>query len=342
MTKSLTTVDAKHIFIDIVEYTFNRSVEAQSDLINYLNSFVNQTIDLFKIKPEDKLYIPTGDGMCITLINNGSQLDIHIKIALEILRRINEHNSQVKDNMRKFNIRVGINENIDNLITDINNNKNISGLGINMASRIEGLCDPGQILVGGAVYEKLVQREKYMKSFVEYNIEIKHGQSIKVYQLINSKLKHLNSKAPSQLKMPSNDNKQILYLSQIQAFYLAQCLKNEAFIDKYIGEGHYNHVLQVLLMQLAEDSLSKSKITKMYPSPIIQVFREITEQYKYLLEVDIYITYSLNNYTIDEHLHSINMLFSEQYLYVNQKGVKMLKDDFPEIYASFVLNKQQL
>jgi class 3 adenylate cyclase len=98
--------------------------------------------------------------------------------------------------MRKFNIRVGINENIDNLIIDINGNKNISGAGINHASRIEGQADPAQILVGNSVYEKLVQREKYMKAFNSYTALVKHGLPLKVHQLINKSLLYLNNEIP--------------------------------------------------------------------------------------------------------------------------------------------------
>jgi hypothetical protein len=67
--EEIETVEAKHIFIDIVNYTFNRSVEAQTDLIKYLNEIVLKSIEEEKIDNKQVIFIPTGDGMCITIIN---------------------------------------------------------------------------------------------------------------------------------------------------------------------------------------------------------------------------------------------------------------------------------
>ena len=191
------TIETKHIYIDIVNYTHNLSVEAQNDLISFLNAFVKQALEKNNINPDNKIYIPTGDGMCISLINMSIPYDIHIKISLDILKKIQTHNDSQKDEMRKFYVRIGINENIDNLIIDINGHQNVSGSGINNASRIEGLCDPMQILVGNSVYEKLVQREKYMNSFQNYSAEVKHGLLLEVHQFKNMKLTYLNNEIPS-------------------------------------------------------------------------------------------------------------------------------------------------
>lgn len=83
--------------------------------------------------------------------------------------------------MRKFSLRIAVNENIDNVVTDINKQKNISGAGINFASRILSLCDNNQIIVSNGVYERLVQREKYIQSFNKYIGEVKHGVQLTVY-----------------------------------------------------------------------------------------------------------------------------------------------------------------
>ena len=234
ITKNVQTIEAKHIFIDIVNYTYNRSVEAQTDLISYLNNFVKECLDEYEINPEKRIYIPTGDGMCISLLNISTPYDLHILISLRILEKIFLHNNSQEDSMRKFNIRIGINENIDNLIIDINGNKNISGSGINNASRIEGLCDSMQILISNSVFEKLVQREKYMESFSSYSTNVKHGQHLLVHQYKDEKLKYLNNDIPANFRpIPKKDFR----LTEIQAYYIANCITHEDFITKNMSMG---------------------------------------------------------------------------------------------------------
>ena len=140
----------KYIFLDIIGFTNNRSVEAQADLIGYLNSVVTETLEKHNlatdqdILPEShgqSILIPTGDGICIALIDVGDEYDIHLRVALDILALIDKHNSETPDDMRKFEVRIGLNENVDNLVTDINGNQNVAGMGINMAQRTMSQAD---------------------------------------------------------------------------------------------------------------------------------------------------------------------------------------------------------
>ncbi|WP_298900020.1 adenylate/guanylate cyclase domain-containing protein [uncultured Psychroserpens sp.] len=326
------TIETKHIFIDIVNYTYNRSVEAQTDLISYLNTFVKESLEKNQIDSKDRICIPTGDGMCISLLNISIPYDIHIKISLDILKKINSHNDSQKNEMRKFQIRIGINENIDNLIIDINDNKNISGSGINYAARIESLADGNQILVGNSVFEKLVQREQYMKSFDSYSAEVKHGLPLKVHHFKNDKLEFLNNDIPSKFK-PAQ--KSVFRLSEIQAYYLANCLVNEDFISKNIGSGQNSYSMQTLLLQLSEDCYAKTKTTKLKPDSRVKVKRPLQEHFDYIQEIDFWIICDLNSYIVNEYLSSMYRFFSDPYLFVNQSGKKQLLNDHPKIYEEF-------
>jgi hypothetical protein len=106
------TVAAKYVFLDIVGYTQNRSVEAQSDLVEALNSIVQQAVASNEVKDANLILLPTGDGMCISLLNLDNPYDLHIQLAREILRLLQEYNKKTDDAMRKFEIRVGINANL--------------------------------------------------------------------------------------------------------------------------------------------------------------------------------------------------------------------------------------
>jgi len=63
-----------------------------------------------------------------------------------LLAKINDHNVNTADTMRRFDVRVGINSNVDNLIKDINNRENLAGAGINIARRVMDAADANQIM----------------------------------------------------------------------------------------------------------------------------------------------------------------------------------------------------
>jgi hypothetical protein len=326
------TIEAKHIFIDIVNYTYNRSVEAQTDLIKCLNLFVKSSVEDENIPTDKIIFIPTGDGMCITLLNISVPFDIHIRVAMRILEKIYKHNDSEHDEMRKFEIRIGINENTDNLIIDINGNKNISGAGINYASRIEGQADSMQILVGNAVFEKLVQREMYMNSFESFSTTVKHGLPLKLHQYKNTSLEYLNNNIPSKFQpIPQKTFR----LSEIQAYYIASCLYYEEFISKNLGSGQNIFSMQVLFIQLSDDYYIESKSTKTNPNSIKKVKLNIQEHFNYLQTVDFWLICDLHLMNVEKHLYQITNMFLEPYLFVNPNGKEQLKIDFPEIYKQF-------
>lgn len=325
------TIDAKHLFIDIVNYTYNRSVEAQTELIRILNKIVNDTIDSTQLDRDNILFIPTGDGMCITIINILNPFDIHIQIGLKLLEKLEEYNMSQEDNMRKFSIRIGINENIDNLIVDINKQRNVSGSGINIASRIEGLADKNQILVGNSVFEKLVQREKYIKSFASFTAKVKHGVPLNVHQYINKDINYLNSDIPSEFKVIPKRKKQ---LSEIEGYYLANCIKNKEFISSRLSVHASSYSLHVLLYQYSLDCIEKSKTTKVNRSYTRRIPDTLEKYFEHLQTVNLWIRHDYRQKIINVELKEISDCFTEEYLIINDKGLNRLKEEQPDIYNS--------
>ncbi len=187
------TVQAKYIFLDVVDFTRNRSIEAQSEIVGVLNHLVLDVIKDHQVPDDQIILIPTGDGICIALLNIESPYDIHIQISLGVIKRTHEYNESIQDEMRKFRVRIGVNANTDNLVTDINSRKNIAGAGINMAQRVMSLADGNQILVGQTVFDMLKQREQYMSAFRELHGHVKKGLEIAVYQLVSDDYIGLNT-----------------------------------------------------------------------------------------------------------------------------------------------------
>src|SRR5262245_44600004 len=94
----------KYVFLDVVGFTYNRSVETQSDIVRSLNAIVKASIQANSIPEENQILIPTGDGICVALLNLDrltvveSPYDVHLRIALDILARLDEYNnSQAQD-----------------------------------------------------------------------------------------------------------------------------------------------------------------------------------------------------------------------------------------------------
>jgi hypothetical protein len=69
------------IFLDIVAYS-ERTIEAQAAVINVLNTMVRRSVESLCLGSENVIYIPTGDGICIALLDVSDPPDVQIKLAL--------------------------------------------------------------------------------------------------------------------------------------------------------------------------------------------------------------------------------------------------------------------
>jgi class 3 adenylate cyclase len=87
----------------------------------------------------------TGDGM---LVEFASSVDA-IRSAVEIQRRMAQHNPDGPHDQR-IEFRIGIH--VGDIIFDDND---IFGDGVNIAARLEGICDPGGICISAVVYDQV-------------------------------------------------------------------------------------------------------------------------------------------------------------------------------------------
>jgi len=151
------------------------------------------------------IYLPTGDGICIALLNLEAQpYDVHMQVALGILRRLDRHNSELNNENLRVELRVGINANRDNLFMDINCRRNLAGAGINESQRIMDKADGGQILVGDAIFSILKQRNQYVSAFRSYLATVKHGLALRVHQFVADGHPYVNTEVPSAFKTPAD------------------------------------------------------------------------------------------------------------------------------------------
>ncbi|MBI5624481.1 MAG: hypothetical protein HY924_11945 [Elusimicrobia bacterium] len=331
------TAPIQYVFLDIVEYSKNRSVEAQTDIIRELNTLVSRSVRQAHRTSRGVTYLPTGDGICIAIMDSPRSFDVHLQIALSILNRIHRYNRAQRDPSRKFNVRIGINENTDNLISDINKRRNISGAGITIAQRVMGLADAGNILVGRSVYERLSQREKYLRSFRRFRTHIKHGLSIEAYQFINRHLNFLNCELPTVFRAKF---RQASALTEEVAHLIANTASHRDFIAQHCGSGQQNYALRLLMIFLAQDSMSQAHSSAFHPPTSKRLNRGATslaDEYRYYKAIHFWVACDFVSMYSELNLKVYTDLFAHDYLEVTQKGLHWLRRDFPAIAKQFGL-----
>ena len=166
--------DIGHVlFIDVVGYS-KLLIAEQSDLIQTLREIVRGTEQFKKADAEGKLLrLPTGDGGALVFRNS---LEAPVLCALEISKALKSH--------PELRVRMGIHSGPVNEITDLNEQANIAGVGINMAQRVMDCGDAGHILLSKRVADDLEQYPQWRSHLSDLGeCEVKHGTRVSVVNL---------------------------------------------------------------------------------------------------------------------------------------------------------------
>lgn len=330
--------DVFSVFLDIVGYTKNRSVEAQSDLVGTLNHVVTRAMDALTVAEPNVVLLPTGDGIAIAMIDIAG-VDVHLRLALEILRLVAERNAAETDAMRRFEVRIGINENIDNLVTDINGRRNVAGAGISTAQRIMDKADGGQVLVGQTVYEVLRQRESYLSSFRKFRTSGKHEFEFDVYQFVAKEAHGLNVAVPSAFARPGFERPK---LTKFTAYYMCHAIKARDFLEAHKGDAVRDYVAVILLGFLATDSL-EAATTPSHEEPMTKTWRagsaSFEEQYHHYKELEFWPLAEFSTLFEEKHLARYRQCFEgdvlPNYAFVSAAGIEKLQTDWPDVAGEF-------
>ncbi len=345
--KSATTVLAKYAFIDIVNYTKNRSVEAQSDIIDALNGLVARVCEELKISKEQRIMLPTGDGMCVAFLNYNF-FDINMIFSFKLLELIQEHNKQQTDEAWRFKVRIGINENQDNLVRDINGVNNLAGSGINRAQRVMDMGDDSQILLGQASYEILRGRELYMKHFREFTAHDKHGDAFYVYQFVDEELSYLNSATPDAFRASATANYARQPLTDIVAWTIALAHKRHDFFAQKKDDARFAQVANTLLYHLAQDEIARKKSTPFKKHRLTAYkagFAPLEEQFNFYKAQDFGIIATLADLIDDKHYKAFSKCFEGEndrklYAFPSAEGLRRLHEEFPDLEESPAILKE--
>jgi serine/threonine-protein kinase len=158
------------LFIDIVGYS-QLLITQQSQQLDTLKRIVRGTEQFRAAEAEGKLLrLPTGDGGALVFRTTP---EAPVLCALEIARELKNH--------PELRVRMGVHSGPVNEITDLNEQANIAGAGINMAQRVMDCGDNGHILLSKRVADDLAQYPRW-RSFLHDlgKCEVKHGVRIDV------------------------------------------------------------------------------------------------------------------------------------------------------------------
>ena len=138
------TIMCSVLFLDIVEYS-KRSVAGQISLKDRFNSYLSAAISSVPIT--DRIILDTGDGAAINFLGD---VEDALKTALSLRESMLNEDAGIDPPLL---VRAGINLGPVRLVRDINGQPNIVGDGINVAQRVMGFADVGQILVSRSYYD---------------------------------------------------------------------------------------------------------------------------------------------------------------------------------------------
>ena len=176
------------LFIDIVGYS-RLLINEQRDQIQKLKAIVRGTEQFRLAEAEGKLVrLPTGDGGALVFRTTP---EAPVLCAMEISKALKSH--------PELHIRMGIHSGPVNEISDLNEQANLAGAGINIAHRVMNCGDAGHILLSRHVAEDLEEYPRWWAYLHDLGeCEVKHGVRIGLANLYDSEIG--NAQLPKKLQ----------------------------------------------------------------------------------------------------------------------------------------------
>jgi TolB-like protein/class 3 adenylate cyclase/Tfp pilus assembly protein PilF len=166
------------LFIDIVGYS-KLLINEQSEQMQTLREIVRGTEQFRSAEAAGKLLrLPTGDGGALVF---RTSVEAPVLCALEISKELRKH--------PELRVRIGIHSGPVNEITDLNEQANIAGAGINIAQRVMDCGDAGHILLSKHVAEDLEQYRQWQPQLHDLGeCEVKHGARVHAVNLYTDEM----------------------------------------------------------------------------------------------------------------------------------------------------------
>jgi TolB-like protein/cytochrome c-type biogenesis protein CcmH/NrfG len=176
------------LFLDIVGYSKLLS-DKQREVFHRLTELVRATAQFRAAEEAGKLVrLPTGDGMALAFFTS---IDAPVKCAQEISRKLHE--------WPELQLRMGIHSGPVDEVVDVNDRRNVTGAGINLAQRVMDCGDAGHILLSRRVADDLQNYSRWQPYLHDLGeAEVKHGVRVHVVNLFGDDFG--NSALPAKLR----------------------------------------------------------------------------------------------------------------------------------------------
>src|SRR5205823_3809499 len=166
------------LFLDVVGYS-KLLVNEQREVLEQLNEVVRAAPQFRKSSAAGKLIrIATGDGMALVFCKSPEE---PVHCAMEIAKALKNH--------PHIRLRMGVHSGPVDQVTDVNDQTNVAGVGINFAQRVMDCGDPGHILISKRVADDLAQDRLWQPLLHELGeIEFKHGVKVGIVNLHSAEI----------------------------------------------------------------------------------------------------------------------------------------------------------
>src|SRR5205809_3621868 len=185
------------LFIDIVGYS-KLLIHEQTEQLQKLREIARATEQFRAAQAEGKLLrLPTGDGGPLVCRDNP---EAPVACAMAISKSLK--------NYPGLRVRMGIHSGPVKEVTDLNEQANIAGAGINIAQRVMDCGDAGHILLSKRVAEDLEKYARWRQLLHDLGTcEVKHGATLSLVNLYSDQIG--NPETPKKFKEDEEREKKI-------------------------------------------------------------------------------------------------------------------------------------
>jgi adenylate cyclase len=185
------------LFIDIVGYS-KLLIHEQSEQLEKLRTIARTTKQFRAADAQGNLLrLPTGDGGALVFRTSPEE---PVMCALEISKALKNH--------PELRVRMGIHSGPVRNVTDLNEQANIAGAGVNIAQRVMDCADEGHILLSKRVADDLEQYARWRPLLHELgSCEVKHGATLTLVNVYSDEIG--NPELPKKFKGDEQREKKV-------------------------------------------------------------------------------------------------------------------------------------